>query len=193
MLSKKEKQGIAIILGVVGLGLGVTLYQSFGSHSNVLEVTPLDTLTPTINASVEESTLWIHVSGAVRTPGVYSVKKGSRALLAIQSAGGFAPNADLDKVNLAQKIKDGQRVLVPYLKQSTKKPAPTKTALTPNKLSINQASAEELASLPHIGAKTARAIVTYRAEHGPFQSLQDLEHVKGIGKKARQMSLYLDL
>jgi len=129
----------------------------------------------------------VDVEGAVMHPGVYTLPQGSRVRDAVAAAGGFAPGALPAAVNQAARLQDGVRVYVPFVGTST--PAvtipttvPLDKAVSPaERVNINTASVEELEALPRIGPALAQRIVDYRAEHGPFQRVDDLVQVKGIG------------
>ena len=126
--------------------------------------------------------IMVHVSGAVMRPGAYYVAADARVQDAIWSAGGPAPNADLDAVNLAAFLADGDKVTVP----AQRKPGAPGQSAAPtasSKVNINTATARELEQLPGIGPKIAADIVEYRERHGTFTRLEQLEDVPGIGDK----------
>lgn len=153
---------------------------------------------------------WIvHVSGAVKKPGVYKVPCDSRIYTALEAAGGFSEKADTDAVNLAAKLQDGVQIHFPSRNDSahSSPPATSAAATTPaiqtqrgmqtqsansdngahssvlNKVNINTATQAELETLKGIGPKTAQAIIQYRADKGNFARIEDLMLVKGIGAK----------
>ncbi len=134
-----------------------------------------------------ENFIIVHIAGAVRNPGVYKLLEGSRVIDGIQAAGGALPSADLDKLNLAEYLEDGCKILVPEksfsLDLSLKFKKTTSFNSSNNKININYASEKELEDLPGIGPSLAKRIVEYREKNGPFKSLKDLEKVKGIGEK----------
>lgn len=149
--------------------------------------TPAPTPTP--------APILVDVAGAVARPGVYRLAVGARAADAIEAAGGLAPHADGDALNLARSLQDGEKLVVPGRQPDRAAPAagvsaapsppaghggdgsPDSAAL----LDINRASAQELEALPAIGPVTAQAIVDYRTANGPFRSVEELVQVKGIG------------
>jgi competence protein ComEA len=108
---------------------------------------------------------------------------------AINAAGGLAPNANVANLNLARILDDNEHVHIPYVTTPTpiQTPTPPHPTLTPqpsgDKINVNTASAAELDALPGIGPSTAQAIIAHREEHGPFQSIDDLLAVRGIGEK----------
>lgn len=119
--------------------------------------------------------LTVHVAGAVVAPGVVVVPGGSRLGEAIAAAGGATPEADLGAVNLAEELADGTRVVVP------RRGEPAATEGGP--ISLNRATAGELTTLPGIGPVLARRIVDHREASGPFESVDDLLDVSGIGER----------
>ena len=143
--------------------------------------------------------LAVDVSGAVHHPGVVHLPVGSRVQDAIQAAGGSVRGADLTGLNLAEELADGTKIeiggtdtmqgFMPSMSSVTKPERATtaKASSTPTaapaaaSVSLSNASAEELDTLPGVGPATASKIIAYRNEHGPFRSVEDLMNVKGIG------------
>jgi competence protein ComEA len=126
----------------------------------------------------------VHVAGAVAAPGVYEVPGAARVVDAIAAAGGAAPGAELDALNLAAPVADGQRVYVPVEGEAVVAAAgdPVAGEASPTgPLDLNAASAVELERLPGIGPATAAAIVSHREQHGPYATIDDLAEVRGIG------------
>jgi competence protein ComEA len=126
----------------------------------------------------------VHVAGRVRHPGLVRLAAGSRVLDAVRAAGGTAPGADLDAVNLARKLVDGEQIRIP----ARGEPAPAAPSGAPGAtaaagpLDLNTATAEQLDTLPGVGEVTAGRIVAYRSEH-PFTSVDELLEVPGIGQR----------
>ncbi|GBC92222.1 ComE operon protein 1 [bacterium HR15] len=139
----------------------------------------------------------VHVAGQVRKPGVYTLPSGSRLRDALQQAGGAKPEADLDGVNLAEPLSDGQKIYVPHKAETRVATAfnePRAPLKSPARfpLDINRATAEELEQLPGIGPVLAARIVEYRRAHGRFQSVDELLEVRGIGpKRLEQLRPYV--
>ena len=136
----------------------------------------------------------VHVAGAVARPGLVHLRGAARVDDALIAAGGPAPDADIDRINLAQPVADGVRVYVPRRGEpdvgaSAGSPGGSTTAgsgsagasSAPEPIDLNTATAEQLDTLPGVGPSTAAAIVGYRQEHGRFESVDDLEQVHGIG------------
>ena len=137
-------------------------------------------------------TLFVHVSGSVAKPGLYELEQGSRVADAVNAAGGFADDAAEDSCNLARILEDGEHIIVARRGEDAAgadaagadaggqaQATGTATGL----VNINMASADQLESLPGIGAATAQKIVADRAANGPFKTVDDLMRVSGIGEK----------
>ena len=129
--------------------------------------------------------LTVHVAGAVRQPGLYRLKEGSRVADAVARAGGATAKADTAAVNLAAPLADGIQVLVPSRVAGAADAAAATGAGagagSPARISLSSASAAELDALPGVGPVTAQKIVDHRAAHGGFSSVDDLDAIPGIG------------
>ncbi|MBI2333749.1 MAG: ComEA family DNA-binding protein [Chloroflexi bacterium] len=136
----------------------------------------------------------VHVIGAVPRPGLYEFAEGARVQDAIDAAGGLLASASVDSINLAALLEDGQQLSIPYKSgaepanssddTSLILPGATEEPSSQNSqelININTASLEELDSLPGIGPTIAQRIIDYRDENGPFQTIEDLMNVSGIG------------
>jgi len=148
-------------------------------------VAPASTLAvPTTSLPIATSTFVVHVAGAVAAPGVYDVRAPARIVDAIDAAGGPSPEAELDSLNLAAPLVDGQRVYVPVVGEIVPPVAAATVvgdAAVSGPIDLNTATPSELEELPGIGPATAAAIVEHRDEHGPFATVDDLADVRGIG------------
>jgi len=138
-------------------------------------------------------TVTVHVAGQVTGPGVYAVPAGARVADAIVAAGGMSAEADVEQLNLAAHVSDGERIYVPK-KGETPPVAPAgspvpatgsagggKTAVPGAPLDLNTATADQLDALPGVGPATSTAILAYRSSHGRFRSVTELLEVPGIG------------
>lgn len=123
--------------------------------------------------------LVVYVTGAVRQPGrMVTLAAGSRVSDAIDAAGGLAGDADAQALNLSARLNDGDLVHVPSALDDN---LPTPTPNHPPMIHINDASAEELVTLPGIGPALAQAIIEHRTRYGPFKQFEDLDAVPGLG------------
>ncbi|MDE3720056.1 helix-hairpin-helix domain-containing protein [Nocardiopsis sp. N85] len=125
--------------------------------------------------------LVVHVGGEVEDPGLYTLPPGSRVADAVEAAGGALPDADLDLLNLARSLIDGEQILV-GLPQPEAAAPPAGTSEGPL-VNINLADEKELETLPRVGEVTAAKIVAYREANGPFTSVDDLINVDRIGAR----------
>jgi competence protein ComEA len=166
-----------------------TLPISEGSSPAVTLAAPSTITTPT-SAPSGSRPLVVHVAGAVVGPGVYQLHATGRVIDAVTAAGGPTADADLDGLNLAAGLADGQRVYVPRVGEvdpaevasgGSAAPADTGGGVERGPVNVNTATAAELESLPGVGPATAAAIVDERTRNGSFASVDDLERVPGIG------------
>lgn len=151
----------------------------------------------------DQPLLRVQITGAVDKPGVYSFPSGTRIEDALAAAGGAAPAAQLDGINLAAKLTDEQLLEIPSrtssiaplissetqkapaigeakkASSSASKPKPSSTSI----VSINSATMEQLDTLPGVGPAIAKRIIEFRKAHNGFRSVEDLLEVKGIGPK----------
>ena len=128
----------------------------------------------------------MHVAGAVLRPGLVRVPAGARVAAAVRLAGGAVPRADMNGLNLAAKVEDGQQVVVPARGRQAGLPdaATGAAGAAPGaRVSLGSATVEQLDGLDGIGPTLAQRIVEYRAQHGGFSSLTELGEVEGIGEK----------
>ena len=128
--------------------------------------------------SHSETTITVHVTGAVAEPGVYVLGPEDRVWDAIASAGGVLPAADPEALNLAAPLTDGERIEVPRVKSGSD---PGKE-IAEGVVDLNRADAEDLVRLHGIGPVLAERILGFREELGGFSSVEDLLDVRGIGE-----------
>ena len=133
----------------------------------------------------------VYVSGWVERPGVYEFEEGDRVVDAIERAGGPKKDADLNALNLAAFLTDAQQVLV--MKRGQAPPPATSSGSTTGSstaagapggpINLNTATLDQLETLPGIGPALGQRIIDHREQNGPFQSVEDLLEVSGIGEK----------
>lgn len=153
---------------------------------------PLATLEPT----AEPGEVTVYVSGEVVSPAVYVLPFGARVEEAVEAAGGFSGQADVNQVNLAQTVAEGMQIYVPVLGEVLAPPAIVEAVeetgevrttdldlglTSGGTVNINTAGLAELEELPGIGPSTAQKILDYRDENGPFEKIEDIQNVSGIG------------
>jgi competence protein ComEA len=171
----------AVLLGVLGVAVlgGVGLWY-VRSLPQPVRVGAAPAAAPDA-ASPSPGTVFVHVAGRVRAPGVYELPAGARVVDAIAAAGGARGDADLALLNLAAVLTDGEQVLVTE-RGPPAAGAPVAEPSGAALVNLNTATPEELETLPGIGEVLAAAIVQYREEHGTFTSVDQLEDVSGIGE-----------
>ena len=172
-----------ILCSVISLVIGGVI----GHFTQLQPNTPIVISTPLPDpTSLPERTLApirVHVSGAVRQPDVYELPAGCIVKDAVEAAGGPTDSADLDGVNLAVELRDQQQVYVPRQGETVPMvPSLEGGGAVSGPVNINTATATELEMLPGIGPKTAEAIVEYREANGPFETIEDIMGVSGIGE-----------
>jgi competence protein ComEA len=149
-------------------------------------------------APARDGSATVHVVGAVRRPGVYRLRLGQRVEDAIRRAGGASSASDLQAINLAAKIADGQQVVVPQRSARAEGSGTAAGGGVPGggaagggpagaapsgPINLNSATAEQLDTLDGVGPTTAQKILEYRTQHGGFSAIDDLAQIPGIGPK----------
>ncbi len=133
----------------------------------------------------KNSSIFVHISGRVKNPGLYEIQGDERLKDLIEKAGGPLEDADLDSLNLAQKLKDEEKIVVPSLiKEDDDKDGE-------RLIDINRADEEELQNIPGVGPKMAKKIINYR-KNNYFTKIEDLKNLPGIGeKKFEEIKAYI--
>ena len=144
-------------------------------------VAPPLRVAPAKTSQLSSATLYVDVVGAVRRPGLYRLRDGSRVADAVTRAGGPTPKAQIELVNLAARIADGEQIVVPG-RGVAGAIAPTPGGgATSGPVHLNSATLEQLDALPGVGPVTAQKILDYRQKHGAFGSVDELDAISGIG------------
>lgn len=129
--------------------------------------------------------IYVDISGAVKIPGVYDVKEGTRVFEVIEMAGGLTDKADIEGFNRAEVVFDGQKISIPEKAgEGEAGSGGGSSGITSSGLiNINRATAAELDEIPGVGSSTAERIIAYREENGSFRKKEDIMNVSGIGEK----------
>ena len=128
---------------------------------------------------IEKEGIFVHVCGEVVHPGVYELKAGSRVYEAVKAAGGMSENAAQNFLNQAEILEDGQQIYVPSEEEISD--TDSENGRTDDgKVNLNQASKEQLMTLPGVGEAKADAIIRYRSEKGDFSSIEEIMEIEGI-------------
>lgn len=174
---------VSAVAGLVWFGLG----SSGGEPTGVTSPSTANTGSRSTTTTTEvKKELLVHVAGAVLRPGLVRLSTGDRVADAIAAAGGGLPDADLDRLNLAALVADGERVAVARVGQ----PAPiapgssspsSASGTLDGPININTATQADLETLPGIGPTLAAAIIATRERLGGFDQVEQLREVRGIG------------
>ncbi len=182
------KNVVYTLIGVMaGFALaGLLLFVSRAPSGEPISLQPAPTKSP----------IAVHVIGAVPRPGLYEFAEGARVQDAIDAAGGLLTSANIDSINLAAFLEDGVQLTIPFKDGQAPAAEPSQggaielpgsteesstTEANPDLININTASLEELDELPGIGPTIAQRIIDYRDANGPFQTIEDLLNVSGVG------------
>jgi len=184
-----SKEQLYIILGVIAvvlMGCVVGVFkQKIAEKPSSPESSPAPILIES-KAKNEQVRYYVQISGAVMREGVYKLNKGDRLIDLIRLSGASL-NADLDSINLAEPLSDGQKVIIPArvkgpVGQNNEIPLNT-SGDTGKVVNINIADEKQLDSLPGIGPTMAKRIVDHRKEKGSFCNIEELKEVPGISAK----------
>ena len=182
------------LLAAVALAAGAVALLTGGDDAAQVRIVAPEP-TATAAAAPTATDIRVQVSGAVMSPGVYSMNNGDRVMDAIAAAGGVDPGADLSGINLALRVQDEAHYHIPTVGE-TPPPSPAGASSTSPRtggrgtnfttnllIDLNTASAQGLESLPGIGPVMAGRIVAHREVNGPFAAVDDVQDVPGIGPK----------
>ena len=181
----------AIVTGLALAGIFLLFRGDDNAPIQVLLPTPEAAETPVVEA-VPSADVRVHVSRAIAAPGVYRLSAEERLADAVAVAGGATAHADLDAVNLAQWLQDGQQYHIPRAGETPPARAAVTDAAVPaavpaadpgcgGLMDLNAASEADLDTLPRIGPVRAGDIVAYREQNGPFTSVDEITEISGIG------------
>lgn len=150
---------------------------------------------PPLTLDLVDDEVVVHVSGAVRAPGIYRLSSTARVADALDAAGGPLPGVPLDGMNLARPLADGEEIAVrrPAAPQDGTQDGPPEDTthghdawLPDGRLDLNRATVDDLETLPGVGPVTAQRIIEHRERVGRFSAVTDLRAVPGIGEKRLQ-------
>jgi competence protein ComEA len=187
----RQRVAVALLALAALLGAGVVWARATPRLAGQGPVAPADQTLPRAapdspSATGPRDRVAVHVAGRVRRPGLVRLPAGSRVHDAIRAAGGVTSGADLDAVNLARKLTDGEQVRIPGpggpAPPLPPDAAPTQGVTPSAPLDLNTATLEQLDALPGVGEVTAGRILAYRSAH-PFTTVDQLLEVPGIGQR----------
>lgn len=196
-LNKKQIMIIVAIGVVIVVVIGMYLYKVYG-QSQTEEMADFYEENEQKETRKEEAVgkIIVHIAGEVNEPGIVEVEEGSRIADVVEEAGGITNQADVNKVNLAYVVEDGQKIIIPNQEEESENNFSYISSESGNHViedgtlenkgedivNINQATQTELEELPGIGPSTALKIVEYRKANGNFREIEDIKNVSGIGE-----------
>ena len=192
-----EKNKKYVIIGLIFciLIIAIIIVKQFDTEEKeTLDLISIEENTENTETVEEEEDykIVIHITGEVNNEGIIEIKEGGRISDAIEEAGGLTKEADLERVNLAYELEDGQKIYIPNKKDKDIEEYVTEGVddiVLPDELSkagdglvnINKASSEELQELDGIGEALAENIIAYRENNGKFKNIENIKNVSGIG------------
>ena len=208
---KNIKSKIVIVIAVLIIMIGI-IYQIKKSNEELKEISYQNVIAQNVQETaeiIEEDTtekeyIKIHITGQIKNSGIIELEVGSRISDAIEKAGGITEFANLDEVNLAYCLEDGQKLYIPSIEEKDVEYITenngeniiqdTKVSSASKVININKADKEDLEKIPGVGPSMAEKIVNYREENGYFNSIEDLKNISGIGeKKFESMREYISV
>ncbi|MDD5497564.1 MAG: helix-hairpin-helix domain-containing protein [Atribacterota bacterium] len=194
-LSRQEKIVLLFLIAILLIALGGKFYLQGKNKITIIPANSQDKeVIPEAQVIVVEESLIIHVAGAVNHPGVYQLPSGKRVIDALKMAGGETEKANLDAVNLAAPLYDGQKIIIPFIPENVESgliksdgqfilSQDYSNLNNSSLLNINNATSRQLEELPGIGSVLAERIIEYRESNGVFRNIEEIKDVPGIGEK----------
>lgn len=186
-ITKREKMIVALIMLIV-----LVFFISKKKSKDNVNLSDSNNINQVINIENNEilevendnsnEEIYVHICGRVKNPGLIKLSSNSRVIDAVEASGGVFEDADLDKINLAKKLKDEERIYIPKIEDKTNLVNIDDENLEGGQININTAEKSELETLPGIGPKMAEKIIEYRQKED-FSSIDDIKGVSGIGDK----------
>jgi competence protein ComEA len=169
-----------LLVGCVVVVVLLALGGKFLLRGQTQAVPPPVRVAAAATTSAPRATIFVNVVGAVRRPGLYRLREGSRVAAAVARAGGPTRRAQMELVNLAALVSDGEQIVVPR-RGAVGVAGSSESGVPGGPVHLNSATLEQLDALPGVGPVTAQKILAYRQEHGAFGSVDELDAVPGIG------------
>ena len=177
-ISTKMKIVIAVVVVIIATTVGIYMYKQ--TQENTVSYYDNEEQ----SGEIHISQITVHITGAINNPGVVVLEEGARIVDALEAAGGETEEADVNRLNLAYVLEDGEKLYIPSKNEEEQEyitQGKDNMSEGQSKININSAQIEELITLPGVGEATANKIIEYRKENGKFQKIEDLKNVPGIG------------
>lgn len=174
------------------IGVAVLFFWFYGAEEDIVvsegdDVSSEIVSEDTRGQTVTSTEMYVDISGAVVNPGVYEVSSSTRLFQVIEMAGGLADNADVDSLNRAEIVYDGQKIIVGTASNSEigteASSEGNQSGITNGKVNLNLADSATLQTIPGIGPSKAERIIDYRKTQGRFKKAEDIMNITGIGEK----------
>ncbi len=188
MGNMNTKQKI-VFIGMFAIMIATITYYFFTNEQKEYETINESDIVYQENYEGEKDII-VHITGSIAEEGIVKLKEGDRIADAIEKAGGVTADANIKNVNLAYKLKDGQKIYIPSniddseniaIVSSKGEGVISDNGKKGDKVNINEATQTELETLPGIGPSMAAKILEYREKNGEFNSIEDIKNVTGIG------------
>lgn len=190
-LDKKDKITVLIILIIVAIISSV--YKNKINDREKIQLVSEEISSYESNNQKENNDkkedMKVHITGEINNPGVYQIKQGDRLVDLVEKAGGLTQKADESKINLAMRLDDEMKIIIPSVDDNSSNEESFDNVVVnaysnndTDKININTADITKLQTLPNIGEKRAQAIIDYR-ENSKFEKIEDIKNVTGIGDK----------
>lgn len=193
-LDNKQKKIVIIVGIIIIIGILYFIYNGIDKKSkDQIDNNMLSIENNTKENEGSKELVIVHITGAVKTPGIVKLPEGARIEDAIDKAGGLTEDADISDVNLAYVLEDGIKIKIPTISEEKNEEIIINSSgegivekeisnNSENKIiNINKANETDLQTLPGIGASLAGRIVEYRNSNGKFNEIEDIKNVSGIG------------
>lgn len=193
-LDNKQKKIVIIVGIIIIIGILYFIYNGIDKKStDQIDNNMLSIENNTKENEESKELVIVHITGAVKTPGIVKLPEGARIEDAIDKAGGLTEDADISDVNLAYVLEDGIKIKIPTISEEKNEEIIINSSgegivekeisnNSENKIiNINKANETDLQTLPGIGASLAGRIVEYRNSNGKFNEIEDIKNVSGIG------------
>ncbi len=190
----EPRKDLIKIVAVPALVIVAILFFWISSHNDEIQIedggevsSQGDVLTENTAGETVSAKIYVDIGGEVEMPGVYEVKEGTRLFEVIERAGGLTENADIDGINRAEAVIDGQKIMINAKgEEASIESSDTQTKsqnAAEGKVNINTATSAELQTIPGIGPSKAERIIEYRDTNGRFKSIDEIQNISGIGSK----------
>ncbi|QUH26748.1 helix-hairpin-helix domain-containing protein [Serpentinicella alkaliphila] len=187
-VSLKQKQVIIMFLVIIVISVFIKGYLNEKKKIYILSTAVNQEIKKDVNdlesKSIAKQTIFVHIEGSVKNPGLYELDADSRMNDVVHAAGGLMDNADRKRINLAKRLVDEDFIYILAIGEELEDiESSVSSNNSKGSININSASKQELESLVGIGPALADRIINYRNEKGKFNSIEELKNVNGIGEK----------